>query len=425
MSPVTAKSRWFWRDGAVAKSAKEQGEPDGRYRRLIESGRVFANTHDQGAILAYIVDSLAEQLDVARGFAILSDEAGGLDFRVAVDVSSGSISDSNAEVSHTIVNDVARRRVPVLIRDASTDPVVSKQSSVIRKGMRSVMCAPMIARGQLVGVIYVDNLGKGSSFNDDDLNVLTLLSAQAGASLYNARLLAAGGDALHLREDTEKLTALSQMAAGTAHDLNKVLASILARLELIGMRVSEKESAEDVGRAMDAVQMGKKLVDQMSAFAQVGFAGPPSRVDMTQVVLRVSELLKPRLQGSGCTLELDLPEELFVLGQETQLRQIVMNLMTNALDAMPQVGNLSVSLSQAARHCVLCVRDTGCGIPDELKERLFEPFFTTKEGSTGLGLSLVHALVCRHGGTVAVESTKGQGSTFRVYLPLERPKQGA
>ena len=162
MSPFTATYHRFWRDRAVAKSTRKTGEPDGRYRRLIESGCVFANTHDQGAILAYIVDSLAWQLNVGRGFAILSDETGGLDFRVALDVSSGSISDSNAEVSHTIVNDVARRRVPVLIRNASTDPVVSKQSSVIRKGMRSVMCAPMIARGQLVGVIYVDNFGKGS-----------------------------------------------------------------------------------------------------------------------------------------------------------------------------------------------------------------------------------------------------------------------
>ena len=406
-------------------SSDETVESDRRYRTLLETARILANTHDQDAILAYLVDSLTEQFSAERGFGILIDEAGGLDFRVALNVPCDSMSDPDAEISHTIVNDVALRRVPVLVRDASTDPVLSKQSSVIRKGIRSVMCAPMIARGQLIGVIYVENLSRGDSFTAEDLSVLILLSAQAGAFLYNAKLLVADTGAVRLREDTEKLTALSRMAAGIAHDLNKVLAAILARLELVGMRVGDEEATQDVGRAMEAVELGKQLVERMSAFAQVGFAGPPSRVDLTQIVLAVAELLGPALKGCGCKLELDLPDEFLALGQDTQLRQIVMNLMANARDAMPEGGTLSVSLGKAARNCVLRVSDTGCGIPDELKERLFEPFFTTKSGGMGLGLSLVDALACRHGGTVAVESEVGVGSTFRVYLPLKGPEEGA
>jgi signal transduction histidine kinase len=140
---------------------------------------------------------------------------------------------------------------------------------------------------------------------------------------------------------------------------------------------------------------------------------------MKKVAQAVLELLSSRLQEGNYTINLELSGELFVKGHEAQLGQIVMNLLTNALDAMPSGGTLSVSLKQVNSQCVLCVHDSGHGIPEELKERLFEPFFTTRGGKfRGLGLSLVRALTTAHGGSVTVESEAGKGSTFRVYLPI-------
>ena len=387
--------------------------------KLLHAARVLASLHDRDAVVAYLVETLTDCFRADQGCAILTNEAGGLDFRAAFNVSAGSVSGSVPEVSRTIVDDVARTRVPVLIRDASSDSVLGRQSSVIRRGIRSVMCAPMIARVQLMGVIYVDNLSKGDGFTEGDLNVLTLLSAQAAAALYTARLLSRREDRPPMDGQTEKLAALSQMAAGITHDFSTVLTAIQWRLELLGMRDSLEAVNHEVDCALEAVNLGRELLGRMSEFAEVGFPGPPALVDFTQTVLAVTELLAPRLQQSIYRLELDLSDKIFVRGQEAQLHQIAVNLMANALDAMPDGGTLCVSLKPVARNCVLCVRDTGHGIPEELKERLFEPFFSTKGGKhRGLGLSLVQALVDRHGGSIAVESQAGQGSIFRVYLPL-------
>ena len=391
----------------------------GRGQRLLDVARALASTHDPDTILCYLVDSLTQHFHADRGFAILTEQTGGLDFGAALNVSSDPSSPLDSAVSHTIVEDVVRRRTPVLIRDASRDPVLREQSSVRRQGIRSVMCAPMIARGELMGVIYVDNLSKGDSFTDDDLNVLTLMCGYAGAALYNAKLIAAGADGARLREEAERLTALSQMAAGVAHDFKTVLGAIQGRLELMEMRKNPARAKHDLACALEAVAIGQDLLARMTDFAEVGYRGQASRVDVGEVVRSVVSLLAPRIEKGNCRLKLDVADGCFVRGQETQLGLVVMNLMTNALEAMGGGGTLSVSLESLGPRCVLRVRDTGHGIPDGIKERIFEPCFTTKgEGRMGLGLSLVHAIVSRHGGSIVVESAEGEGSEFRVFLPV-------
>jgi len=392
---------------------------DGRDAGLLDVARELASSHDPEAILAYLVNDLVRRFSAERGFAILTNQAGGLDIRVAHNVSASGAVDPERAVCHTIAAGVARSRTPVLIRDASSDPVLRERTSVMGQGIRSVMCAPMIARGELMGVIYVDNLSKGDAFTDADLGVLTLLSAYAGAALYNARLIAAGADAGRMREQSEKLTALSQLAAGVAHDFKNVLWAIQTRLELLTLRSDRAEMDRDIAAAHEAVELGRKIVAEMSQFAELGFSAPTHLVDVGRLVRAVAEALLPDPAEKGCVLKLDLAEGIHVRAHESHLSHIAMNLIRNALDAMPDGGTLSLSVAAAGGQCVLQVEDTGAGIPDEAKVRLFEPFFTTKgQQSMGLGLSLVQALVARLGGSITVESRLGKGARFAVHLPL-------
>jgi len=385
---------------------------------LLDVARELASTHEPEAILAYLVDSLTRYFSAERGFAVLTGEAGALEVRVAHNVTTGTIPDPERAVCHTITRDVARRRAPVLVQDASSDPVLREHTSVFGQGIRSVMCAPMIARGELMGVIYVDNLSKGESFSDEDLDILTLLSAYAAAALYNARLISAGPDAARVREAGEKFTALSQMAAGIGHDFKNVLWAIEGRLELLQLRTDPAAIERDIALARDAVKLGRRIVEGMSQFAELGFCGPPVLVDVGRLAAQVARLLVPTDPQTPWSLELAVARDAFVRAPEAQVRQIAMNLMKNALEAMPRGGTLSVSVKRIGTQCALRVEDTGEGIPEEIKARLFEPCFTTKgEGATGLGLSVVQAVVARLGGSVTVESAVGRGSRFCVYLP--------
>jgi len=232
----------------------------------------------------------------------------------------------------------------------------------------------------------------------------------------------------------EKLEALGTMAGGIAHDFNNILGAILGYGEM-ALRAAPVQSA--LKRYMDSVMVAanraKNLVDQILAFSRSG-RGRRDAVDLRAVVEETLELVRASLP-ENVRLEVSTdPVPGTVIGDPTHLHQVVMNLCTNAIQAMPAGGTLSVKLTAvdvaaeqlmshgtlpAGRYLRLSVADTGTGIPAELLDRIFEPFFTTKEpgSGTGLGLALVQGIVADLGGTIHVSSTMGVGSTFDVYLP--------
>ena len=237
-----------------------------------------------------------------------------------------------------------------------------------------------------------------------------------------------------LRE-AQKMEALGTMAGGIAHDFNNILGAILGHGELALSDAGEQAREPKRLRAiMDAALRGKALVEQILTFARRG-ARNRRAVPLWPVVLEVRELL---LASAPPTLAIELVNgdaTIAVLGDATRLHQLVMNLATNAMHAMPQGGRLTLALSvqtieqpcsldQGALqpgHCaVLRVCDTGEGMAPEVQARIFEPFYTTKaQGKgTGLGLALVQAIVVDHDGAIRVHSEVGAGTCFEVYLPL-------
>jgi PAS domain S-box-containing protein len=232
----------------------------------------------------------------------------------------------------------------------------------------------------------------------------------------------------------QRLEAMGTLAGGIAHDFNNILAAILGYGEM-ARRAAPKGSSlrRDLDSIMTAGERGRALVDRVLAFSRSGL-GERVAVHVEKVVREALELLEAKLP-EGIRIEAKLRAgRAAMLGDATQVHQVMMNLVTNAVQAMPAGGTLSVSLdtvrSEAARaatigsvepgeYVVLTVADTGSGIARDIIERIFDPFFTTKEvgTGTGLGLSLVHGIVTELGGAIDVASTPGQGSAFTVYLP--------
>ncbi|MGE3161400.1 MAG: ATP-binding protein [Burkholderiales bacterium] len=236
----------------------------------------------------------------------------------------------------------------------------------------------------------------------------------------------------------EKMEAVGRLAGGIAHDFNNLLGGILGYAELL----AEKAPADSpLKRYADNVLTGANrasgLVDQILSYSR-SQRGKRVPVELGGIVAETLELVRGSL-APAITLQSELSRPLHVVGDETQLHQVTMNLCTNAVHAMPGGGTLRVTLEsddvttertlahstlRAGHYVCLAVEDTGSGMDEATLARVFEPFFTTKEigKGTGLGLSLVYGIVTDSGGAIDVSSRPGHGSRFTIYLPrVENP----
>lgn len=231
----------------------------------------------------------------------------------------------------------------------------------------------------------------------------------------------------------QKMEAVGKLAGGVAHDFNNLLMVMNSYSELALGRITDQKAKQHIERAVEATHRAAKLTAQLLAFSRKQVI-EPKILDLNNVVSDMEKML-PRLVRENIIFELKLQERLkHCKADLTQVQQVIMNLVVNARDAMPEGGHLliettNVDLSSGATYdhvdvppgpyVILSVHDTGVGMDHETKERIFEPFFTTKEmgRGTGLGLSTVYGIVKQSGGYVFVDSEIGRGTTFRIFLP--------
>jgi PAS domain S-box-containing protein len=233
----------------------------------------------------------------------------------------------------------------------------------------------------------------------------------------------------------EKMEAIGRFASGIAHDFNNVLGGIVAYGEMLFDEAPEEAARKRYARnVLTAATRGRDLVDQILAYSR-SQRGRHVPTDVCRTVAETLELLRSSLPAR-ISLYPKIPDvPLVVLGDATQLHQIVMNLCSNSIHAMKAGGPLRVAITpldaaaervlshgnlSAGRYVCTCVEDSGCGMDEATLAHIFEPFFTTKEigRGTGLGLALVYAIVVDLGGAIDVKSVPDEGSTFSIYLPL-------
>jgi two-component system cell cycle sensor histidine kinase/response regulator CckA len=237
----------------------------------------------------------------------------------------------------------------------------------------------------------------------------------------------------HQLLQAQKMEAIGQLAGGVAHDFNNLALVISGHAELLMEQLEDAGARHSVDEVRRASEQASELTRQLLAFSRRQVLHPVE-LDVSDVVAGLVPMLG-RLIGEDIELSADLRPGLgAVRADPAQLRQVVMNLVLNARDAMPRGGRLCIETSakllderltearlelEPGSYVVLAVSDTGAGMDDATRERIFEPFFTTKEPGkgTGLGLSTVYGVVKQSGGSVWVYSEPGRGTTFRVYLP--------
>jgi len=236
---------------------------------------------------------------------------------------------------------------------------------------------------------------------------------------------------------SEKLKSLGELAGGVAHDFNNVLAAILGRAQLLKMIVDSPPSKKERRKSVLVLKKGLEVIERASLdgaetvrriqeFARrrdddKHFAN----VDITEIIEDSIEFTKIRWKNEAESkgIKIDIQKEFSTLptttGSAAELREVVTNMINNAVDAMPQGGAVTIKTSMEDNHILIKVEDTGVGIPQAIRDRVFDPFFTTKgPQSSGLGMSVSYGIINRHRGTMAINSAEGEGTTFTIKLPI-------
>jgi signal transduction histidine kinase len=214
----------------------------------------------------------------------------------------------------------------------------------------------------------------------------------------------------------ERLKSLGEMAAGMAHEVKNPLAAIRSSAQILAGHVTGKD-AEFAGIVVSEVDRLNKVVNEFLNYAR---PAPLRRepVKLSAVLDSCLELLAPVIRDKGISVRTDYPEaEATVSADPAQLRQVFLNLMLNAVQAVDNQGGVEVSIREAGREARVTVKDSGAGIPIDKLKNVFEPFYTTKPGGTGLGLPIAQRIVTEHGGRLLIESGPGAGTTATVILP--------
>jgi PAS domain S-box-containing protein len=224
---------------------------------------------------------------------------------------------------------------------------------------------------------------------------------------------------------SERISALGRMASGVAHDFNNILAAILGRAELMLMDTSDIEKIErDLRTIQQAALDGAETVRRIQEYTGVAKQKEFIKLDVNEIVQDALRITEPRWKdqtqrdGLKIDVSLDLESQLTAAGSASDLREVLTNMIFNALDAMPEGGELSLKTYDAGSDVCISISDTGVGIPSEDIGSLFEPFFTTKGvGHTGLGLSVAYGIISRHSGKIDVYSEQGKGTEFIIRIP--------
>jgi PAS domain S-box-containing protein len=322
-----------------------------------------------------------------------------------------------------VVGWVANEGQPILIPDVSTDPNYLPMIPVDFK-VQSVVGIPLKLKGEVTGVLLTGS-EKVAAFDKADIDALLALGAHISTCIENARLYEETKMVQHRLAESEKLRALGLVTGGIAHDFNNVLSVILSRAELALNHTEDEQARRHLEQVVNAAKEGGETIHRLEGFAsfekdKTDFIG----VDINQIVQEAIEICKPRWKGQAQSegIDLQMITELHadqpILGVPGELREVLANLIFNALEAIPAGGNVIIHTDNKDNGVSLIISDDGVGMTPDMKQQAFVPFFTTKPGRVGLGLSMCYGILQRHGGTIDIKSEIGEGTTISLWLPI-------
>lgn len=302
--------------------------------------------------------------------------------------------------------------------DMDTVPSLSAISDSDRQTLarnKIELLLPLKTKEQMTGILLLTSKLSGEQYSTEDRQLLMTVANQAAISIENARLYE------ELKQQlirSAKLASLGELSANVAHEVNNSLQSVINFGALLYQDLKEGDLRREDAKAIETEALrARNIVETLLGIARQERT-EKGAVDINDLVRSVVTLARLRAKTENITITEDYSKKApLVRGSAEQLKQVFLNLFTNATDAMPHGGKIKVETAVNNEHIMVTVADTGVGIPSQTINKIFDPLFTTKEHGSGLGLTVSLSIVQDHGGTINVESVEKKGTKFTVTLP--------
>jgi signal transduction histidine kinase/ActR/RegA family two-component response regulator len=324
------------------------------------------------------------------------------------------------------------------VPDVSVVPedAVAERELMAAQGIQALICLPLTWDGKIIGYLGLDSVQSARTWSEDIISLLTVIGQILANAWERCRAESLRGQLEAQMLQAQKLESLGVLAGGIAHDFNNLLVGILANAGVALLELPRNSEPYDrVAQIELAAQRAGELTNQMLAYAGKG-RFILQRIDLSKVVREMAHLLESAI-SKKTTIRYDFAQDLpQTEGDLAQIRQVIMNLITNAADSIRgHEGTITLSTGVVVAdreylstmyvddalkpdtYIYVQVSDDGCGMDDDTKSRIFDPFFTTKFSGHGLGLAAVLGIVRSHRGSIHVTSEPKRGTTFRVILP--------
>lgn len=401
------------------------------FKTLVELSTMINSSLDMEAVLNNAMECVQVSMNSeASAIFELDREQGDLFFRIALGSAADRARDMRVKLGEGVAGWVAKTGEPLIISDTRTDPrFLPFVDSRTGFETRSILCVPIVFKGELCGVLQVLNKQDERGFDSNDLEMLTILANQLAIALENARLYMRLNEKFALTEEelrtaqekliqSERLAALGRLSEGIAHEVRNpvmIIGGFVRRLQKqFGENDSIRETAEIVLKQTERLE---QMVTDIGEFARMR-QPHPKPLELPATVNAVIASLSGLIESRGIRVERKYSEAIAPLKADGELLELALrNILINALEAMPSGGTLTISICSQPGSLLLSIRDTGTGIRSEDLPNIFDPFFTSKTQGSGLGLTAVHRVIYDHSGDIVVDSAPGEGTEVRIRLP--------
>jgi signal transduction histidine kinase/CheY-like chemotaxis protein len=379
---------------------------------------------DLSKMLETLCEKLANMLGAANGWVVLADQ-----HQAPATVASYNLPiPPDSPGPHPVpwpqkYESMLSRQNVSLVTDTRLQTLAPTRALAEGQFWEALIFIPLVDEQRVLGALCL-TFAELRGLNESERRLLTIFARQAATVIDNARLLREVQESQNELVQSSKLAAVGTFAAGIAHEFNNLLAGMLGYAQL-GLAVPDTETKnESLKVVVDTCKRGKSITGSLLTFARRR-ESHRELADLYEAVQGTLTLMELDMRKFNITIERDIKPVPLTVCDAGQISQVFLNLLTNARDAMNDGGTLRVTLDNDDQQIVLSVRDTGCGIPDTIRDKIFEPFVTTKGAlggsetpGTGLGLSVSYGIVKSHNGAFEVSSLPGQGTTMTVRLPI-------
>ncbi|MFK7803631.1 MAG: protein kinase [Anaerolineae bacterium] len=433
--------------GSLTQSERKilKGEP--LLARLLAISNRMAEIRTLDPLLSYAIDEVLSLVGAEQGYIVLVSPDGEVEYRMRRQSDNNHVQVQNDAISHSVLNEVIQTKKGLVVRNALFDPRFAAAVSVVNMQLRSIMCAPLVSKNNIIGAIYVENRSKSGRFNAEDLAPLEFFSNQAAVAIENANI---NDENVRINENLEtlvdertreletakdaaesanqaKTTFLSNMSHELRTPLNAILNFSAFVKEGYYGDVNDEQSLA-LGNVIDSGHHLLNLINDILDANKIE-AGMMSLffedVDLTEAVQSVLQTATGLVTDQDIELIVQNTDNLpTIRADRLRLRQILLNILSNAVKYTQQ-GRVIFDFKEDHESVTFSIQDSGIGISDEDAELVFQSFVQARSNpgnvvSTGLGLPITKKMVELHHGQIWFESTIGKGTTFFIQLPKKQ-----